>query len=36
MDKIFATTERGTPWKIKLETQMESNGVTKENWIALW
>ena len=35
MDRIFATTEKGVPWRVKLETVYE-NGVTYEIWLALW
>ena len=35
MEKIFATTEKGIPWKVHLETQYD-NGVTYDIWIGLW
>lgn len=35
MEKIFATTENGIPWRVKQETKYE-NGVTFDIWIALW
>lgn len=35
MEKIFATTETGLPWKVKQETHY-NNGVSFETWIALW
>jgi hypothetical protein len=35
MEKIFATTEKGIPWKVNLETQYD-NGVTFDIWIGLW
>jgi hypothetical protein len=35
MEKIFATTEKGVPWRTKLETVYE-NGVTYEHWLGLW
>ena len=35
MDKIFATTEKGIPWRVKMETFYE-NGVTYDLWLALW
>jgi hypothetical protein len=35
LDKIFATTERGLPWKVKLETVYD-NGISFDIWIALW
>ena len=37
MERIFATVETGIPWKkCRLETIVENNGVTIENWIGLW
>lgn len=35
MERIFATTEGGIPWKVRQETQYEG-GVTYENWLGLW
>jgi hypothetical protein len=35
LDKIFATTEIGIPWRVKSETVYE-NGITYDIWIALW
>lgn len=35
MEKIFATTEKGIPWKVTMETQYD-NGVTFDLWIGLW
>jgi hypothetical protein len=35
MEKIFATTEKGIPWKVNLETHYDS-GVTFDIWIGLW
>ena len=35
LDRIFATTENGIPWKVKLETVYE-NGITYDIWIGLW
>ena len=35
MEKIFATTEKGVPWKVKLETVYD-NGITYDIWIGLW
>lgn len=35
MEKIFATTEKGIPWKVNLETQYD-NGVSFDIWIGLW
>jgi hypothetical protein len=35
MDKIFATTVDGIPWKVKAETVYDS-GVSFDNWIGLW
>lgn len=35
MEKIFATTEEGIPWKVMLETEYD-NGVTLQHWLALW
>ncbi len=35
MEKIFATTVDGVPWKVKSETVYDS-GVTFDNWIGLW
>jgi hypothetical protein len=35
LDRIFATTENGNPWKVKQETVYE-NGITYEIWIGLW
>ena len=35
MEKIFATTEKGVPWRVKQET-MYDNGITYEIWLALW
>jgi len=35
MEKIFATTERGMPWRTKFETHYE-NGVSYEHWLGLW
>jgi hypothetical protein len=37
MEKIFATTVDGVPWKVKSETVYEQNtGVSYDNWIGLW
>jgi hypothetical protein len=35
LEKIFATTERGMPWKVKMETSYD-NGIIFDNWIGLW
>jgi len=35
MERIFATTELGMPWRARYETKYE-NGVTFDIWIALW
>ena len=35
LERIFATTEKGIPWKVKAETQYD-NGISFEIWIALW
>ena len=35
MDRIFATTEKGIPWEVRLETVYD-DGVTFDNWIGLW
>ena len=35
LEKIFATTERGVPWRVKLET-VYVNGITYDIWLALW
>ncbi len=35
MERIFATLENNIPWKVKSETMYE-DGLTYENWIALW
>jgi hypothetical protein len=32
---IFATTDKGIPWNVKLETVYD-NGITIENWHGLW
>lgn len=37
MEKIFATTREGIPWKTKLETMYENGlGINRDSWIALW
>lgn len=35
MERIFATTEHGVPWRVRQETKYD-NGVTFDIWIALW
>jgi hypothetical protein len=35
MERIFATTEKGVPWRVKFETVYE-NGITYDIWLALW
>jgi len=35
LERIFATTKKGIPWKVSLETQYE-NGVSFDIWIGLW
>jgi len=35
LDKIFATTEAGIPWKVKLETNFD-NGISQDSWFAMW
>jgi hypothetical protein len=35
LEKIFATTEKGMPWKVKMETAYD-NGIIFDNWIGLW
>lgn len=35
LERIFATTERGVPWRVKQETVFE-NGIVYEIWLALW
>ncbi len=36
MQKIFATIDKGVPWKLKLETEYDNNLIDLERWIALW
>lgn len=35
MEKIFSTTEKGQPWRVKSETVYD-NGVTVDIWVGLW
>jgi hypothetical protein len=35
LDRIFATTEKGIPWKVKLETVYD-NGISFDIWVGLW
>ncbi|CDW77076.1 mitochondrial rho 1 [Stylonychia lemnae] len=35
LEKIFATTENGIPWKVKYVTNYE-NGISLDQWIAMW
>mmetsp|Transcript_25942 Transcript_25942/g.25196 ORF Transcript_25942/g.25196 Transcript_25942/m.25196 type:complete len:146 (+) Transcript_25942:678-1115(+) len=35
LDRIFATTEEGIPWKVQSETVFDG-GVSEQNWIGLW
>ena len=35
IERIFATTDKGIPWKVKFETQYDQ-GITFENWLGLW
>lgn len=35
LERIFATTEKGVPWKVSQETVYD-NGVTYDVWVGLW
>jgi hypothetical protein len=33
---VFSTTERGIPWRVSQEAELEAGGLTIESWIGLW
>jgi hypothetical protein len=35
LEKIFATLEKGIPWKVKSHTLFDQ-GITFDNWLGLW
>jgi len=36
LERIFATTEMGIPWRVGHETEVEEGGLTLKSWIGLW